>query len=48
MTIGVLHLRDELQVNRSPGMLAIPFQRETGMSRNGNASGPDVELIDQR
>ncbi len=31
MTIGVSHLRDELQVDRLPRMLAIPFQAGTGM-----------------
>lgn len=43
MTIGVSHLRDELQVDRLPRLLAIPFQREAGMSRNGNASSPEAE-----
>ena len=47
MTIGVLHLRDELQVDRLPWMLAIPFQRETGMSRNGNTSSPEVKSNDR-
>ena len=43
MTIGVVHLRDELQVDRLPQMLAIPFQRETEISRNGNTSSAEVK-----
>jgi sterol desaturase/sphingolipid hydroxylase (fatty acid hydroxylase superfamily) len=30
MTIGVSHLRDEIQVDRLPGMLALPFRSESG------------------
>jgi sterol desaturase/sphingolipid hydroxylase (fatty acid hydroxylase superfamily) len=30
MTIGVSHLRDEIQVDRLPGMLALPFRSEFG------------------
>lgn len=47
MTIGVSQLRDELQVDRLPRMLAIPFQREAGMSRNGTASRPEAEETDE-
>ena len=43
MTIGVSQLRDELQVDRLPRMLAIPFQHEARMSRNGTASRPEAE-----
>lgn len=47
MTIGVLQLRDELRVDRLPQMLALPFQRETEMSRNGSTSSPEVKSNDQ-
>ena len=30
MKIGVSHLRDEIQVDRLPGMLALPFRSESG------------------
>lgn len=47
MTIGVSHLRDELQIDRLPGMLAIPFQCETGMYSDCDTSGRDVKESDQ-
>lgn len=41
MTIGVLHLRNELQVDRLPGMLSIPFQYSAGT--NPIIAGCDAE-----
>ncbi len=39
MTIGVAHLRDELQVERLHRMLAIPFQCEAEMDSDADTSG---------
>jgi len=41
MTIGVSHLRDELQVDRLPKMLAIPFQTQAGDYAIGSARDAD-------
>lgn len=38
MTIGVSQLRDELQVDRLPRMLAIPFQSASGMYAHSDSS----------
>lgn len=38
MTIGVLHLRDELQIDRLLRMLAIPFQTQVGTYSIGDRS----------
>lgn len=45
MTIGVAHLRDELQVERLHRMLAIPFQCETGMDSDADPSGSNVTSV---
>lgn len=46
MTVGVSHLRDEMQVDRLPRMLAIPFQCETGMYSNNDTSDSNAESVE--
>ena len=45
MTIGLSYMRDELQVNRLPGMLAIPFQSGIGEYSVTNATEPFADSI---
>ena len=45
MTIGLSYMRDELQVNRLPGMLAIPFQSGIGEYSVTNAIKPVADSI---
>jgi sterol desaturase/sphingolipid hydroxylase (fatty acid hydroxylase superfamily) len=48
MTIGLSHLRDELQVERLPRMLALPFQCETGMYSDSDTSDSDAKPARRR
>jgi sterol desaturase/sphingolipid hydroxylase (fatty acid hydroxylase superfamily) len=40
---GVLHLRDELQVDRLPQMLALPFQSGSGINPSHDTLSPETE-----
>lgn len=43
MMIGVMHLRDERQVDRLPGMLALPFHGRPGSSLPRETARPDSD-----